>query len=76
MSHHLMESFLHVTRVNDMKIIQYETITKDHAQISVLGDFFELTLDTAVLDRKLNGIIRKFPAATPLNKHELQVIKN
>ncbi|MDE0814034.1 MAG: hypothetical protein OSB46_08580 [Alphaproteobacteria bacterium] len=35
-----------------------------------------MTLDTAVLDRKLNGIIRKFPAATPLNKHELQVIEN
>ena len=76
MSHHLMPSFLHVARVNDMKIIQYETITKDHAQISVLGDFFELTLDTAVLDRKLNGIIRKFPTAAPLHKHELLVIEN
>ena len=76
MSHHLMPSFLHVARVNDMKIIRYETITEDRAQISVLGDFFELTLDTAVLDQKLNGIIRKFLTAVPLNKHELQVIEN
>lgn len=76
MSHHLMASFLHVARVNYMKIIRYETITEDRAQISVLGDFFELTLDTAVLDLKLNGIIQKFPAAAPLNKHERQVIEN
>lgn len=76
MSHHLMASFLHVARVNDIKIIWHETITEDRAQISVLGDFFELTLEIAVLDQKLNGIIRKFPAATPLNKHELQVIEN
>jgi len=76
MSYHLVASFLHVARANDMKIIRYKTIKKDRAQTGALGDFLELTLDAAVMDRKLNGMIREFPPAAPLNKHGRQVIEN
>ena len=71
-----MTSFVQVARPNDMKIIRYETITKDREQIDALGDYLGLSLDAAVLDRKLNGMIREFPPAAPLNDHERQGIEN